>query len=262
MHDLEQKPAVGSRSPAAVRSQAGSARRVQAKANAGATAKTRFDRADRTLRQIRSSVGHEDKDDAPAGGKPLTVASQVSAQLGAAEKERKVAEGALGSKTEGTAVAGFETAVDALKRAYLGSELTSRDPFDATEVWAPDATRDILGSDAVHKKCLAWQKKNARHYVKFAIPPRQGSAPLQVRVGYGISHVQISGGNAIAAGLLRFDESGARVVGELENVSGGFRPGPLRNSTAADAIGLAGYSITTQHAHPDGSYDGSRIYGK
>ena len=119
-----------------------------------------------------------------------------------------------------------------------------------------EGCRELL-SAVTPEQLRAWQ--DALGYVKFAVPvqPR----PYRIVVG-NRPHIEIAGGPVVAAGLLYFHFGRGRpTVAELENTSGGFRPGPLRNATAADAIRAAGYTIEEhgQHDNPTGDYDRSII---
>jgi len=217
------------------------------------TPATRLADAERSLAAIEAGITAEDT---TAGGRPTktqTVAAQLQSQLAAARAARDAAR-ADGAGEE--AIARFERCVERLRAAYLASTLESTDPFDGA-AWVADDTRDALGAAGVDAKIQRWQ--GADGYVKFAVTVAGGAA--QVRVGSpSRSHVEIGGGPAVAAGLLRFDFSGSRpAVAELENTSGGYRPGPLRNATARAAIEAAGYAVRAVFDNPTGGYDRSRI---
>jgi hypothetical protein len=95
---------------------------------------------------------------------------------------------------------------------------------------------------------------------------RLPSGELVTRVGrLDVGHGDIAGGPALSAGLLRSEvkDGKARVV-LLENTSGGFRPGPLRNRVTLEALRAAGYLPTSQadltvHDNPSGGYDHSAL---
>jgi hypothetical protein len=87
-----------------------------------------------------------------------------------------------------------------------------------------------------------------------------------VRVGRAdVRHVDLAGGPAIAVGILRFRFDGPRpIVTEVENTSGGYRPGVPRLETALAALAELGYLPARRgdlivHQNPTGDYDRSMI---
>ncbi len=201
-------------------------------------------------------------EDAPRGSAPEDqkrpedlVGAQIRAQLDAAAACRVAAE------ADPAQVSAYAAAVERLEAAYLASSLVSTDAWDGA-AWAPDDYRDQLGNRGVDDKIRAWQAASELSCIKFAVV-RAGDATV-VRVGsMDAAHVEIAGGPALAAGLLRFDLDGPRpVAAELENVSGGFRPGPLRNATARAAIIAAGYASAAGldvYANATGTYGSSHM---
>jgi hypothetical protein len=161
-------------------------------------------------------------------------------------------------------VRAYEEACARLEAAYLDSELESTDTPSQPGAWARDAGRDVLGSDTVDAKLAAWQTFDPqRPFAKFAVV-RGESGALELRVGrLDVGHVDIAGGTALGAGLLQSAlENGRTVVTVVENTSGGFRPGPLRNRTTRIALEAAGYLPADPvalrvHDNPTGGYDGS-----
>jgi hypothetical protein len=193
-------------------------------------------------------------EDAPRGGHPKsrTVAAQVATPLDAA---RKAHDAMVGAPKDRGLRAAFVSAVATLKTAYLASSLQATDT-DAQGAWTADQDRLELPASAGALRTL---QSRSGGFVKFAIP---AGSPGTVRVGNpGVyAHGQVAGGDALAAGLVVFAFHGDDVtVGELENTSGGFRPGPLRNATAVSAFEAAGYTVARVHANPDGTYDHSDI---
>lgn len=205
-------------------------------------------------RAVVDSVTCEDSTtgDRPAKPAEQRVGTQLREQLDAAATAQ------VAASRPGGDVGGFDRAVAALERAYAASSLYSTDPA-VSGPWEADATRDELGSATVDAKIAGWQQQSGLGAVKFAVPRPGPDGQTRVRVGWGTSHVAIAGGPAVAAGLLRFDLRGARPTAtELENVSGGFRPGPLRNAVARAAVEAAGYATDLHtHAKADGTYGGS-----
>jgi len=124
---------------------------------------------------------------------------------------------------------------------------------------APTKQRDRLGSDTVRAKLETWA--TTLPYVKFVIP---AGNPTEVYVGDpALGHIDIANDNALAAGLLKLKTDPLR-VSEIENASGGYRPGPLRNALVLARMIDLGYVQDdlrgTQVDHrPDGSYSGSKI---
>jgi hypothetical protein len=216
----------------------------------------RYDAADRQLSQIEAGIRAEDDPAGRTHPKTVTVAAQVAGPRASAQAAWLTAMSAIGTDQEETAIAAFEVAVACLYQAYLASDLESTDdPF--TGIWQADDHRAVLAHDAgVEALVAGWQGANG--FVKFAIP---SDHPDQIRVGDPgrYSHAEIAGGTAISAGLLVFLPRSPLAVGELENTSGGFRPGPLRNATAMSLLESEGFEVIREHPNPDGSYDHSDI---
>jgi len=228
------------------------------------------------VRQIVQGIDIEDSTAGDMGGaaraaKPSgqRVRDQIAGPLATAQRHRERAAWALdtGNRTV-ELLAQFETSVQALERAYLDSNLISTDTTIAPgEEWRPTGDRARL-REATRDQLSGWQSSPADEpWVKFAVPPRDRTdGNLEIRVGSkDLSHGEIAGGPAIAAGILSFDFSGAGRprVHEMENVSGGFRPGPLRNTIAREAVAAAGYTLAddfTEHRDATGAYGGSVMY--
>jgi hypothetical protein len=202
---------------------------------------------------IQAAIQHED---GPRKGKPKTVlvGDQVRATLD--EAARLVPAAPL----DEAKVRAYEQACAALEAAYLESLLESTDPASKPLPWMSDEGRDVLGSPTVDAKLAAWQAFDAEHpFAKFAVVRVDGV--LQLRVGrLDVGHVDIAGAPALSAGLLRSEVQGGRtVIVVVENTSGGFRPGPLRNRTTLGAIEAVGYlpsdrAALTVHDNPSGGY--------
>src|SRR6185503_14713360 len=98
--------------------------------------------------------------------------------------------------------------------------------------WSSDGDRGSLDDGDIRDKMDAWSKESG--YVKFAVPL---AAPGEVRVGNPkkYAHGEVAGGNALTAGLLYYDKASDTIT-EVENVSGGFRPGPLRNAIVMELL--------------------------
>lgn len=242
-------------------------------APAGARPQQRHDAAAARLELIETSIAAEDstrgrstgqtKDDAQPGR--ATVAHQLVAggTRTAALEAKATSQQALDSKdpkAEDTAAGQFEAAVRAYQDAYERTYLVSTDkPVDKKAVWKETAQRDRLGSKTVKAKLERWAKELP--YVKFVIPAGQ---PAQVYVGSpDLGHIDIANDNALAAGLLELKTDPLR-VSEVENASGGYRPGPLRNALVLARMIDLGYVqddlAGTQVDHrPDGSYAGSKL---
>jgi hypothetical protein len=164
------------------------------------------------------------------------------------------------------AVQAYEAACAELEDAYLASQLESTDPPSQSGPWESDEGRDVLGSATVDAKLAAWQALDAaRPFVKFAVV-RTSQGGLAMRVGsMRVGHVDIAGGTALSAGLLRTSvQDGRTQVVVLENTSGGYRPRPLRNRTALAVLAAAGYLPAnprdlTVYDNPSGGYEDSQL---
>ncbi|HZS37460.1 MAG TPA: hypothetical protein VFF06_11575 [Polyangia bacterium] len=199
--------------------------------------RARQDAADRACAAIVSLI---DQEDAPRGGtKERTTREQVEPALGdaTAAAQRTIDE--------------YEAAVDRLRGAYLGSLLYSTDAPELAGDWSADEQRDELGSDTFAAHLAAWLGGAQSAILKFALV---GSS---FRVGVtALAHVDVAGGPAIAAGLIRIDGNGA--LHGIENTSGGFRPGYLRNLTARAAVPASALASDLRVIdNPDGDYDQS-----
>jgi hypothetical protein len=197
----------------------------------------RWDAANRACTTIASLV---DQEDTPRDGtKEHTTREQIDAALSdaTAAAQRTIDE--------------YEEAVDRLRWAYLGSLLYSTDVPDVAGAWSASDQRDELGSDTFAARLTAWLGGAQTAILKFALV---GSS---FRVGvFALKHVDVAGGPALAAGLIQIDGNGA--IHALENTSGGFRPGYLRNPTArADLPTSALASDFRVIDNPDGDYDQS-----
>lgn len=190
----------------------------------------------------------------------LRVSTALRAVLDDTQAARAAAEAATGTASFAAAVGCYAAQVERLRGAYLESPLYSTDDLSVRggAPWKKlPGQRELLAQVSV-AQLKGWQKDLG--YVKFAVP----TVPSPHRAVVGdMSHVELAQGPVVAAGLLlfRFHGSDRPTVGELENVSGGFRPGPLRNATAAAAIRAAGYQIAdgARHDVDTGSYDHSQI---
>lgn len=201
------------------------------------------------LRRILALIAQEDAP-RPEQPKSRTVREQLDAHIRSVETAR----------TSGAAW----SAISRLERAYLESELDSTYPPVEPLPWSASDRRDQLGSATVDARIRAWQPPgHPGAFVKFAIPPGH---PRVVRVGpWNARHVDIAGGPAIAAGVMRFRDGGARpVVIALENTSSGLRPGAPRNRTAVDALVALGYAPANPddlavYDNPTGEYERSLL---
>ncbi len=214
-----------------------------------------------SLRQaIQDAVQRED---APRNGKVKTmlVSDQLRTSMDLVERNAPTA------PYQEPNVSKYEAACLALEAAYLGTELESTDPASKTGAWTSDEGRDVLGSDTVDAKLAAWQSRDPlRPFAKFAVVSASDGKGLAVRVGaLDTAHVDIAGGAALSAGLLQSSviHGKTRVV-VVENTSGGYRPGPLRNRITREALEAAGYlpeapSDFTIYANPTGGYDASKL---
>jgi hypothetical protein len=240
----------------------------------GSKPQQRHDAAAARLQLIETSIAAEDgtpadrtavqtKDDAQPGRE--TVAHQLVAggtRQAALDAKTASAKAVAGKdpKAAESAAGAFEAAVRAYQDAYERTYLVSTDKaIDHKATWEPTDQRDRLGSKTVQKKLETWAK--TLHHVKFVIP---AGHPTEVYVGDpALSHVGIANDNALAAGLLKLKTAPLR-VSEIENVSGGYRPGPLRNALVLARMIDLGYvqddlSGTQVDHRPDGSYSGSKI---
>ena len=203
--------------------------------------------------------------DHPASGPvaDLRVETALAGPIADADRARREAEAHPDDTARLTA---YDTAVAALRAAYLESPLYSTDDLSQRGggAWARSSSRARVdpassrGPDTVTRADITrWQ--NANGFVKFVVVQR----PRFMALGEG-SHIDIAGGPVVAAGLLYFDLHGSGdypAVSELENVSGGFRPGPLRNETAVAMLTAAGFphAAAARHDAASGAYDTSQI---
>jgi hypothetical protein len=189
----------------------------------------------------------------------LLAGGTRQAALDAKAASAKLKDGA-DVKAAAAAAGAFEAAVRAYQDAYERTYLVSTDaPVDKKAAWAPTKQRDRLGSDTVRDKLKTWA--TTLPFVKFVIPAGQ---PTAVYVGDpDLGHIDIANDNALAAGLLKF-QPGTLRVSEVENASGGYRPGPLRNALVLARLIDLGYVQDDLHGtqvdhRPDGSYSGSKL---
>ena len=240
----------------------------------GSKPQQRHDAALARLELIETSIAAEDgtpadrttvqtKDDSQAGRQKvshqLVAGGTRKAALAAKTASAKAVAG-RDLKAAAAAAGAFEAAVRAYQDAYERTYLVSTDaPIDKKAKWEPTKQRDRLGSKTVQEKLETWAKTPA--YVKFVIP---AGNPTEVYVGDpALGHIDIANDNALAAGLLKLKTEPLR-VSEIENASGGYRPGPLRNALVLARMIDLGYVQDdlrgTQVDHrPDGSYSGSKI---
>jgi hypothetical protein len=240
----------------------------------GSKPQQRHDAAAARLQLIETSIAAEDgtpadrtgvqtKDDKQPGRE--TVAHQLvaggtrQAALDAKTTSAK-AVAAKDLKAAEDAASAFEVAVRAYQDAYERTYLVSTDKaIDKKAKWEETSQRDRLGSATVKKKLETWATKLP--YVKFVIP---AGHPTDVYVGDpALGHIAIANDNALAAGLLKLKTDPLR-VSEIENASGGYRPGPLRNALVLARMIDLGYVQDDLHGtqvdhRPDGSYTGSKI---
>ena len=243
-------------------------------APSGSTPRQRHDAAAARFQLIETSIAAEDGTPADRTSVQTKDNSQpdrqtVSHQLAAggtrqaALDARAVSVRAVAGtdrRAASTAVSAFEVAVRAYQDAYERTYLVSTDaPVDRQARWEPTPQRDRLGSPTVQAKLRTWAEQLP--YVKFVIP---AGRPTEVYVGDpDLGHIEIANDNALAAGLLKLRTNPLR-VSEIENASGGYRPGPLRNALVLARMIDLGYvqedlSGTRVDHRPDGSYSGSRI---
>ena len=218
-------------------------------------------RVDEVTRRREALTRSIEIEDAPRRGqiKSLYVSQQVRTAAEVANERVPVA------PYKAADVKAYEDACAALEEAYLASQLESTDPAQKAVPWSPDEGRDVLGSETVDAKLAAWQALDPKlPFVKFAVVRGENGA-LLMRVGrMDVGHVDIAGGNALSAGLLQTAvKNGKTYVVTIENTSGGYRPGPLRNRTTLNAVRAAGYLATdselTVYDNPSGSYDDSKL---
>jgi hypothetical protein len=236
-------------------------------AGSSATPQQRHDAAEARLQLIDSSVAAEDtprrggqtKDDTVAGRN--TVAAQLAATgtRRAAVDACAASEAALTGTGAATAVAAFEAAVRAYQDAYERTYLVSTDAaVDPSQRWEPTDWRDRLSNSSAREKLIGWA---SQPYVKFVVPV---SRPNDVYVGIEPhGHIDIANDNALTAGIMKIRTNPLR-VSELENSSGGYRPGPLRNAIVLSRLIDLGFvqenlSGTEVDHRPDGTYTNSRI---
>jgi hypothetical protein len=241
----------------------------------GSKPQQRHDAAAARLQLIETSIAAEDgapadrtavqtKDDARPGretvGHQLIAGGTRKAALDAKATSAR-AQAGKDAKAAADGATAFEAAVRAYQDAYERTYLVSTDkPVDKKATWGETPKRDRLGSSTVQKKLEGWAK--TLPYVKFVIP---ASKPTEVYVGDpSLGHIDIANDNALAAGLLKLKTDPLR-VGEVENASGGYRPGPLRNALVLARMIDLGYVQDdlggTQVDHrPDGSYAGSKLH--
>jgi hypothetical protein len=201
------------------------------------------------LAEIDREIGIED-DQTDGHAKPtLTRTAALGALLDAAHSAETLART---TPTEAN-VAALERAVQAALTRYRATPMSSRDGAMRTTT---TSQADYL--DAVSfSQLLAWQRADATQpWVKFAVPPPAAGGANRMRVGSpALHHNEVAGGEAIAAGLLRFNPDDGTVA-ELENTSGGYRPGHLRNATAAALLSAAHYTVSV-HDNESGQYNGT-----
>jgi len=240
----------------------------------GSKPQQRHDAAAARLQLIETSIAAEDgtptdrttkqtKDDAQPGRE--TVAHQLVAggtRQAALDAKTASAKAVAGKdlKAAESAAAALEAAVRAYQDAYERTYLVSTDKaVDKKATWGPTKQRDRLGSKTVKDKLETWA--TTLPYVKFVIP---AGHPTDVYVGDpALGHIDIANDNALAAGLLKL-KTGPLRVSEIENASGGYRPGPLRNALVLARMIDLGYvqddlSGTHVDHRADGSYSGSKI---
>jgi hypothetical protein len=198
--------------------------------------RARRDAADRACAAIVALI---DQEDTPRGDpKEHTTREQVAPAM------RDATAAAAGLIDD------YEGAIERLRRAYLASLLYSVDAPELTGDWSAGDQRDELGSDTFATHLAAWLDGAQLATFKFALV---GSS---FRVGAGLQHVDVAGGPALAAGLVQLDAKGA--VHAIENTSGGFRPGSLRNLTAHAALPASAVASDLRVIdNPDGDYDRS-----
>ncbi|HMG54016.1 MAG TPA: DUF4157 domain-containing protein [Kofleriaceae bacterium] len=243
-------------------------------APSGSKPQQRHDAAVARLQLIETSIGAEDgtpadrttvqtKDDSQPGRH--TVSHQLAAggtRQAALDARTASAKAVAGKdlKAAAAAAGALEVAVRAYQDAYERTYLVSTDKaIDKKAKWEPTKQRDRLGSTTVQERLETWA--NTLPYVKFVVP---AGNPTEVYVGDpALGHIDIANDNALAAGLLKIKTDPLR-VSEIENASGGYRPGPLRNALVLARMIELGYVQDdlrgTQVDHrPDGSYSGSKL---
>ncbi|GEM_PF-5835041 len=181
-----------------------------------------------------------------------TVAAQVARELAAA-----LAAEAAAQPNDSASIQGLVTAVASLRTAWEQSTLVATDTAEGLS-WTADESRCALGDPDAARLMARWQA--ATGYVKFAVV-RGEDGPI-VRVGDPAvySHGEVGGGPAISAGLVEVDAD-RHEIAQLENVSGGYRPGPMRNATAKKGFEAEGWRVRAVHASQTGGYDDSVLAG-
>lgn len=232
----------------------------------GSPLAARHHEATRTLDRVRSSIDLEDhgtarstgqaKDDAVAG--MHTVAHQLEERHPGVLRAAITAQRACAARRTEATVSAFERAVAALEAAYLSTYLVSTDGPNPTTAWVEPADHSMLNLTAAngHDQVRSLMSMNGGgHYLKFAIP---AAHPDQLHAGTAAhAHQDIAGGNAMTAGV--FTLTADDQIAQLENTSGGFRPGPLRNQLAAALFTSLGFTIATTLANDTGGYGHSAI---
>ncbi len=223
----------------------------------GPAANDSYEQALARLSTLEAAIAQEDTP-RPEQPKARAVREQLAPALDAARTARAAAR-----RDPGRAAA-LASAVATLEQRYLASELDSTYAPEQPGPWSPDATRDVFGSPTAAARMRAWQPPDApTAFIKFAIPPPAPGQPLELRIGhFRTRHVDIAGGPALAAGVLRvrFGPAGPRVLA-LENASSGLRPGRLRLRVAVDLLRAHGWATPdlTVHVSPTGDYDRSHL---
>jgi hypothetical protein len=202
--------------------------------------------AGRMLAEVEREVAQED---ALVGNESKTHTTSTPRLVERLAAGHRALDAALASPTEAT-VAALEAAAQAALTEFRATPMASRDGAPGPTL--PGEAKWL--SDASFSDLIGWQTvEPGQPWVKFAVPPPAAGAAPRMRVGSpALAHVDVAGGEAISAGLLRFDPAD-HSVGEVENTSGGFRPGRLRNATAAGLLGAAGYTVTV-HDNETGDY--------
>ncbi len=216
-----------------------------------------YEQALARLSALEAAIAQEDAP-RPEQPKARTVREQLAPALDAALTARAAA------RRDAARAAALAPAVAALEQRYLASELDSTYAPEQPGPWAPDATRDVFGSPTAAARMRAWQPPDApAAFIKFAIPPPAPGQPLELRIGhFRTRHVDIAGGPALVAGVLRvrFGPDGPRVLA-LENASSGLRPGRLRLRLAVDLLRAHHWATPDLiiHISPTGDYDRSHL---
>jgi hypothetical protein len=164
----------------------------------------------------------------------------------------------------------YVAAVQQLLHDYLNTPLQGTDELETAD-WALGEQHARAYSEVSDADLRAWQADAG--FIKFAVCAGGGMRVAPARVGdASIPHMSIAGRQAdatgaliprpvISAGVLNVSfPNGQRHI-ELENTSGGYRPGALRNDNALAAMGPVAGGVDV-HQNLSGDYPDSVLTGR